>query len=180
MGRLVTCQSTQKNKKAFHVRQDTECEENMVDLSNKCVITLNDKESEKLLRIAVSQGYSLPKGWKAMVGERIYRFIGFPLKVVRVLQDTDYQSSVWYSELFGDEDRELNLILESALRFCRSHGYSMLRIYADEEDDGFEGSATAKSDDGEKIKTDVKIPKPRKITLDEIEKKFGGPIEIIF
>lgn len=34
----------------------------MVDLSNKYFQTRNDLESEKLLRVAVAQGYKLPAG----------------------------------------------------------------------------------------------------------------------
>ena len=39
----------------------------MFDLSNKCFKTKSDFESEQLLRIAVAQGYNLPKGLKTSI-----------------------------------------------------------------------------------------------------------------
>mgnify|MGYP003194115413 FL=1 len=33
----------------------------MIDFTNKCVITESDVESAKLLKMAISQGFALPK-----------------------------------------------------------------------------------------------------------------------
>lgn len=54
----------------------------MIDLSNKYFRTESDEQSNRLLRIAVAQGYHLPKGIAALIGNRIFKFIGFPYKVV--------------------------------------------------------------------------------------------------
>lgn len=54
----------------------------MIDLSNKCFRTKNDTESEKLLRIAVAQGYTLPAGLKSLVKHDCFKFTGFPYRTV--------------------------------------------------------------------------------------------------
>lgn len=150
----------------------------MIDLSNKYIRTESDEQSERLLRIAVAQGYSLPKGLKALIGHRIFKFTGFPYKSVS-FPDRASEQIIDYSDVFGDEDKELKEILERSTRFCRAHGYNMLRIYADENDTEYSGSAFAKTVDGGNIKTETHLPKPRKVTLEEIEQRFGYPIEIV-
>lgn len=150
----------------------------MIDLSNKCIVTENDNESEQLLRCAVQQGYSLPKGLKALAVKRIFDFTGFPYKAVSCPNQMT-SSAVRYSELFGDENKELEEIVLKATRFCRAHGYSILRVYADEVENSFFGSAIAKTLDGGMLKTDCTVPKLRKVTLEEIEQRFGCPIEIV-
>lgn len=150
----------------------------MMDLSNKCFITENSIESEKLLRFAVSMGYSLPKGLKILTSGRIFKFTGYPYKAV-TCPETAPDSAICYSEVFGDENTELKDIIVKATRFCRAYGYSTLRVYADETDENYTGSAFARSGNGGALKSDCTIPKPRKVTLEEIEKRFGCPIEIV-
>ena len=150
----------------------------MMDLSNKCFITENSNESEKLLRLAVSLGYSLPKGLKVLTSGRVFKFTGYPYKAV-AFPETAPDSAIYYSEAFGDEDMELKDIISRATRFCRAHGYNTLRVYADETDENYTGSAYARTADGGSLKSDCIIPKPRKVTLEEIEKRFGCPIEIV-
>lgn len=84
-----------------------------------------------------------------------------------------------YADAFGDEAEELNGIVKRTTQFCREHGYAQIRIYADENDTDYSGSAFAKMHNGGNLKTEVKIPKPRKVTLEEIEQRFGCPIEIV-
>lgn len=84
-----------------------------------------------------------------------------------------------YSEVFGNEDAELKDILKHSARFCKTYGYNMLRIYADENETEYTASAFAKTEDGGNIKTQVAIQKPKKVTLEDIEKRFGCPIEIV-
>lgn len=152
----------------------------MTDLSNKYIRTKNDEESERLLRAAVAQGYNLPKGLKALTGNRIFKFTGFPYKAVSLPTNmSTIEMIIDYVDVFGDEDSELKEILDRSTRFCRTHGYNMLRIYADENDTEYCGSAFAKMFDGTNIKTELKLPKPRKVTLEEIEQRFGCPIEIV-
>ena len=52
----------------------------MIDLSNKYFRTESDEQSNRLLRIAVAQGYHLPKGIAVLTGNRIFKFTGFPYK----------------------------------------------------------------------------------------------------
>lgn len=150
----------------------------MIDLSNKRFITESDGETEALLKIAVSQGFKLPKGIGALLSNRYFNFAGFPYKTVscpKVAGD----SAVAYSEVFGNETDELERILDKALRFCRSHGYALLNIYASETDTEFTGKAVAKTENNSAVHMDMKIAKPRKITLEEIEAHFGYPVEIV-
>lgn len=154
----------------------------MFDLSNKYFQTENDSESEKLLRIAVAQGYKLPKGLMALVENRFFKFTGFPYKSVSVHSSGTVnipKEILMYSEVFGDENKELKNILTLAARFCKTYGYSMLQIYTNENDSEYTSSGFAKTENGGNIKTEVAIPKPIKVTLEDIEKRFGHPIEIV-
>lgn len=54
----------------------------MIDFTNKCVITESDVESAKLLKMAISQGFALPKGEKVMESCRFFRFIGSPYSCI--------------------------------------------------------------------------------------------------
>ena len=49
----------------------------------------------------------------------------------------------------------------------------------DENDTEYSGNALAKTINEGSMKTELKLPKPRKVTLEEIEKRFGRPIEIV-
>lgn len=150
----------------------------MIDLSNKRFITEDDSETEALLKMAVSQGFQLPKGLKALVGNRYFNFVGSPYKTVscpKVAGD----SAVTFSEVFGDEVEELKTILDKAMRYCRSHGYALLNIYVNEHDTEFTGKAVTKTEDNSAVHMDLKLSKPRKVTLEEIEAHFGYPVEIV-
>lgn len=151
----------------------------MIDLSNKCFRTKNDTESEKLLRIAVAQGYTLPAGLKSLVKHDCFKFTGFPYRTVSFPKYADEDLLIDYADAFGDEAEELNGIVKRTTQFCREHGYAQIRIYADENDTDYSGSAFANMHNGGNLKTEVKIPKPRKVTLEEIEQRFGCPIEIV-
>lgn len=148
-------------------------------MSNKCFRTKNDTESEKLLRIAVVQGYTLPAGLKSLVKHDCFKFTGFPYRTVSFPKYADEDLLIDYADAFGDEAEELNGIVKRTTQFCREHGYAQIRIYADENDTDYSGSAFAKMHNGGNLKTEVKIPKPRKVTLEEIEQRFGCPIEIV-
>jgi hypothetical protein len=150
----------------------------MIDLTNKCLVTETANESERLLRFAVAQGYALPKGLKVLTSWRIFKFTSYPYKAVSC-PDAVPDSAIYYSELFGDENADLKDIILRATRFCRSYGYNTLRLYADETDENYTGSAFSRTVDGGYLKSSCTIPKPRKVTLEEIEKRFGCPIEIV-
>lgn len=150
----------------------------MVDLSNKRFITESDLETEALLKMAVSQGFKLPKGLKALVANRYFNFVGYPYKTVSCPKIPG-DSAVTYSEVFGNETEELREILNKALRYCRSHGYALLNIYVNEHDTEFSGKAVTKTEDNSAVHMDMVLPKPRKVTLEEIEAHFGYPVEIV-
>lgn len=155
----------------------------MFDLSNKYFQTEDDNESEKLLRIAVAQGYKLPQGLMSLVSNRIFKFTGFPYKAVSICKicgETEKPKGMLaYKEVFGDENAELNEILNRSARFCKAYGYNILQIYAGEDETEYKASAYAKTADGGNIKTEIAIQKPKKVTLEDIEKRFGCPIEIV-
>lgn len=151
----------------------------MLDLSNKCFRTETDVESEKLLRIAVAQGYKLPKGLKTLVGNRNFKFTGFPYKQVSFPEDIPEQDALLYSDIFGNENEAIQEILKRSASFCRAYGYKALRVFADEQDSEYSTSAFAKTDNGGNIKAEFKLKKPRKITIEQIEQCLGFPIEIV-
>lgn len=152
----------------------------MIDLANKYFRTETDDQSEKLLRIAVTQGYHMPKGLMSLTKNRIFKFTGFPYINVSFPNIISIEDVIIdYTDVFDDEDKALKEILDRAARFCRAHGYSILRIYVDENDTEYSGNALAKTINEGSMKTELKLPKPRKVTLEEIEKRFGCPIEIV-
>ena len=151
----------------------------MIDLSNKSFQTRDNTESEKLLRIAVAQGYKLPQGLKSLVNRRKFHFIGFPYKSVSLSDANDDVDYLLFADVFGDENEELQEILKRTAQFCKAHGYNSLRIYADEGETEYKASGFAQSGDCGTLKTEISLRKPIKITLDDIEKRFGCPVEIV-
>lgn len=151
----------------------------MIDLSNKIFKTMNDEESERLLRMAVAQGYDMPKGLKSLTGYRVFKFTGFPYKSVSTPQNPSTDSVIIYADVFGDEDSELKGILRRSTQFCKEHGYNILRIYVDENDVSYHGSAFLKTECGGSAKTEIDLQKPKKVTMEDIEKRFGCPVEIV-
>lgn len=151
----------------------------MIDLSNKSFQTRDNTESEKLLRIAVAQGYKLPQGLKSLVGHRYFRFTGFPYKSVSFSDEKCEEDFFLFADVFGDENEELQEILKRTAQFCKAHGYNSLRIYADEGETEYKASGFAQSGDCGTLKTEISLRKPMKITLDDIEKRFGCPVEIV-
>lgn len=143
----------------------------MIDFTNKSVVTESDIESEHLLKKAVAQGFSLPKGEKAMEPCRFFHFVGSPYKQVispEKIRPSEFEQAVRYSELFGDEREDLRKIADLAARWCRTYGYKHLSVFANEE-----------TENGTVQRVDIEIKKPRKITIAELEKHFGYPIEIV-
>lgn len=151
----------------------------MIDLSNKVFKTMSDEESERLLRMAIAQGFEIPKGLKSLTGYRVFKFTGFPYKAVSTPQNPSSDSTIMYADMFGDEDFELKDILRRSTKFCKEHGYNMLRIYVDEDDSSYHGNAFLKTENGGTTKTEIELQKPKKVTLEDIEKRFGCPIEIV-
>ena len=154
----------------------------MIDFTNKSVVTESDIESEHLLKKAVAQGFSLPKGEKAMEPCRFFHFVGSPYKQVispEKIRSSEFEQAVRYSELFGDEREDLRKIADLAARWCRTYGYKHLSVFANEETENYTGKGIAKTENGTVQRVDIEIKKPRKITIAELEKHFGYPIEIV-
>lgn len=151
----------------------------MIDLINKSIITENNDESEKLLRMAVASGYSLPKGLKALTPNRFFRFIEFPNKEVLTPSTINREDALSFEEVFADEEEMANHIVEEALRFGRKFGYSLIRVYGEDTGESYTGHLVAKNNNITMTSSKVNISKPRKITQEEIEDLLGFPIEII-
>lgn len=90
-----------------------------------------------------------------------------------------YDRAILYSHLFGNELEELMKISDLAARWCRTYGYNHLSVYANEEADIYTGRGIAKNKDGAVQDVKIKLNKPRKITVAELEEKLGYPVEIV-
>ena len=104
----------------------------MIDFTNKAITTKSDLESEQLLKKAVAQGFGLPKGEKALITNRFFRFIGSPYKQILIpatISHAEFDQAISYTDLFGDPEAELRKIVDSATRWCRAYGYEHLSIY---------------------------------------------------
>lgn len=66
----------------------------MIDFTNKAITTKSDLESEQLLKKAVAQGFGLPKGEKALITNRFFRFIGSPYKQILTKYNKNSPSSI--------------------------------------------------------------------------------------
>ena len=98
----------------------------MIDFTNKAITTKSDLESEQLLKKAVAQGFGLPKGEKALITNRFFRFIGSPYKQILIpatISHAEFDQAISYTDLFGDPETELRKIVDSATRWCRAYGY---------------------------------------------------------
>ena len=67
-------------------------------------------------------------------------------------------------------ETSMDAVMEMNIEKLKAHGYNTLRLYADETDENYTGSAYARTADGGSLKSDCIIPKPRRVTLEEIEK----------
>lgn len=154
----------------------------MIDLSGKYVTTKSNEESGELLKCAVAQGYRLCANEREMERERIFHFAAFPFRIVTVpsgISTEIHDNAERYVDIFGDKYVELNKILSDFLHWCRSYGYERASLYAKEETELYAGSAFVSSSNGAKEKVVKSLLKPRKVTVAEIEKVFGFPIEIV-
>lgn len=151
----------------------------MVDLTGKFITTMTNEESERLLRMASARGYRTDIGLKALVNKRLFHFSEFPKWISTPALFKAPNNLYTYQELFGEEDEEMNRILSDSLRFCRAHGYSLFRIYVDEETMAYKGKAIAKGDSGDRKEIGLSIGKPIKLSKADIELLVGCPVEIV-
>lgn len=151
----------------------------MIDFAGKIITTDNDVESEKLLHMAVVQGYSLTKGLKIFAKERIFRFTGSPYKTVSIPDEECKGLRIRYADIFGNEDEELYNIMDSAVRWCMAHGYSHVAINVNDEEQKYTGKSFVSDRNGAVKSMDMQLLKPRKVSLSEVEKLFGYPVEIV-
>lgn len=151
----------------------------MIDFAGKIITTDNQTESEKLLRMAVSQGYNLSKGYQGLANERVFRFLGSPYKTVSVPDESCKGMRIRYADIFSNEDDELKNIMDAAIRWCMYHGYSHVSINVNDEDQKYSGKSFISDKNGSVKSLDMQILKPRKVSLSEVEKLFGYPVEIV-
>lgn len=152
----------------------------MLRLDGKYVSTNSDSESMKLLEIAKAQGYTFDKPVDLL---RIHRIFFFPCSPYRVAFVPDHSvntdSIIRFTDLFGNEKDELEKIVDLAMRYCRERGFDHLAIYADNDDEEYTGKAIGNALNGSRISCSATLKKPIKITIKDIEEKFGYPIEIV-
>lgn len=151
----------------------------MIDFTGKIITTDSDNESENLLRMAVSQGYVLSKGLKVLAQERIFRFTGSPYKTVSIPDEECKGLRIRYADIFGNEDEELQNIMDSAVRWCMAHGHSHVSINVNDEEQKYTGKSFVSDKNGSVKSMDMQLLKPRKVSLEEVEKLFGYPVEIV-
>ena len=151
----------------------------MIDLTGKFITTTTNEESERLLRMASARGYRTDIGLKVLINKRLFHFSEFPKWITTPAYFQIPDNAYTYQELFGEEDEEMSRILSDSLRFCRAHGYSLFRIYVDEETMEYKGKAIAKGISGDRKEIDMSIGKLIKLSKADIELLVGCPVEIV-
>ena len=152
-----------------------------INLSGRTIRTESRWESEQLLKIALAQGFKLEKPERILEEYRCYQFLPFPINTV-VHVDSSNIGANSFKDLFGDEEEELINCVKALLSWQRAHGYNHLTIHCNDQDDSYHGKVILKPFDEPyaKVKTfECEVPKAKKVTMQEIEAKFGVPIEII-
>lgn len=152
----------------------------MLKIDGKYISTDSDSESMKLLEIAKAQGYIFEKPVDLMQTHRIFFFPCSPYRTAYAPDRSVHTDNITrFSDLFGDEKEELEKIVDLAMRYCRDRGFDHLAIYADNNDDEYTGKAMGNAFNGSRISCNSVLKKPIKITIRDIEEKFGYPIEIV-
>lgn len=152
-----------------------------VDLNGRIIKTDSRWESEQLLKMALAQGFKLEKPERVLEEYRCYQFLPFPIKTV-VHVESSKNTPYTYKNLFGDEEAELIECMKKLLSWQRAHGYNHLTIHCNDKDDSYHGKAILKPFDEPYAAVKIfecEVPKAKKVTMQEIEAKFGVPIEII-
>ena len=152
----------------------------MLKIDGKYISTDSDSESMKLLEIAKAQGYTFEKPVDLMRAHRIFFFPCSPYRTAYVPDRSVHADNITrFADLFGDEKEELEKIVDLAMRYCRDRGFDHLAIYADNNDEEYTGKAMGNALNGSRIACNSVLKKPVKITIKDIEEKFGYPIEIV-
>lgn len=152
----------------------------MLKIDGKYISTDSDSESMKLLEIAKAQGYIFEKPVDLMRTHRIFFFPCSPYRTAYVPDRSVHADNITrFADLFGDEKEELEKIVDLAMRYCRDRGFDHLAIYADNNDEEYTGKAMGNALNGSRIACNSVLKKPVKITIKDIEEKFGYPIEIV-
>lgn len=152
----------------------------MIDLTGKYIKTNSNAESAQLLKMAMAQGFKFAVGEKILESERLFHFHGSPYKIVNTPSSPIPSDNIThYADLFGDEKEGLGRIVDLAMRWCREHGYDHVAVYANCDDEEYTGQAMANSLSGARQDYKAKLKKPVKVSVKDIEDKFGYPIEIV-
>lgn len=77
------------------------------------------------------------------------------------------------------DDSELLDILKAATDFCKKYGCESVEICIDDKDLFFKTDAVIHKPEGKIKWINGYIPKPIKVTMQDIEKRFGFPVEIV-
>ena len=152
----------------------------MLRVDGKYISTDSDSESMKLLEIAKAQGYNFEKPVDIMRTHRIFFSPCNPYKTAYATERAVHADSITrFADMFGSEKEELEKIVDLAMRYCRERGFDHLAIYADNTDEEFTGKAIGNAMNGARVSCNATLKKPVKITVNDIEEKFGYPVEIV-
>lgn len=75
--------------------------------------------------------------------------------------------------------KELNDIGKKITKFCEVYGYDQFELSVEEKECYYRVNAYISHHDHTVTVADGHIPKLKKVTLEDIEKRFGCPVEII-
>ena len=152
----------------------------MLRIDGKYISTDSDSESIKLLEIARAQGYILEKPIDLMRTHRLFFFPCSPYKTAYVPERSVHADNITrFADMFGSEQDELEKIVDLAMRYCRERGFDHLAVYADNEEGCYSGKAIGNALNGARVSCNSTLKKPVKISIKDIEEKFGYPIEIV-
>lgn len=147
----------------------------MIDFSGKIIWVKDSEEADFLLKMAIAQGYRPCIGEKAMTVSKVFCFTED--RVIRSCAEVCLDKLESFRELLREND--FSIVLEDMVRYAQNHSLQHISMRINEGEWDFSGFAKTIGRNGEKEQFTCSIKKPLKVTMEDIEKKFGCPIEII-
>lgn len=147
----------------------------MIDFSGKIIWVKDSEEADCLLKMAISQGYKPCIGEKAMTVSKLFSFTGD--HVIRPCTEVCLDKMESFRELLREND--FGIVLKDMIRYVQNHSLQHVSLRINESEWEFSGFAKTIERNGEKEQFICSIKKPIKVTMEDIEKKFGCPVEIV-
>lgn len=147
----------------------------MIDFSGKIIWVKDREEADCLLKMAIAQGYTPCIGENAMTASKVFSFTED--HVIRPCTEVCPDKLESFRVLLREND--FGIVLEDMIRYAQKHSLQHISLRINESDWEFSGFAKTLGKDGEKEQFTCSIKKPLKVTMEDIEKKFGCPIEIV-